>query len=101
MLHDMGVIDLQKRIYVDGTKLEANANKYSFVWGKQVKKQKGKLEDKINEVIKYIESKIKEESNDSDDSEAIEVDIEKLKEKVNGRFNKQMQLYDLQIYRII
>ena len=89
MLHDMGVIDLQKRIYVDGTKLEANANKYSFVWGKQVKKQKGKLEDKINEVIKYIESKIKEESNDSDDSEAIEVDIEKLKEKVN-ELNKKI-----------
>ncbi len=95
MLHEMGVIDLRKRIYVDGTKLEANANKYSFVWGKQVKRQKDNLEYKINEVIKYIESKIKEESNDSDDSGTIEVDIEKLKEKVE-ELNRRIKDVDIE-----
>jgi len=30
--------------FVDGTKIEANANRYTFVWGKAVVKQKMKLE---------------------------------------------------------
>jgi transposase len=28
--------------FVDGTKIEANANRYTFVWGKAVMKQKMK-----------------------------------------------------------
>ncbi|MNL85814.1 hypothetical protein D3C87_2142750 [compost metagenome] len=29
--------------FVDGTKIEANANRYTFVWGKAVSKQKVRL----------------------------------------------------------
>jgi len=36
-LLDMGYVDLE-RYFVDGTKLEANANRYSFVWRKSTKK---------------------------------------------------------------
>ncbi|WP_062407791.1 transposase [Paenibacillus naphthalenovorans] len=32
--------------FVDGTKIEANANKYTFVWGKAVVKHKAKLQHK-------------------------------------------------------
>ncbi len=35
MFAELGLINI-KEIYVDGTKIEANANKYSFVWGKSV-----------------------------------------------------------------
>ncbi|MFM1596630.1 transposase [Helcococcus ovis] len=38
-------------IYIDGTKIEANANKYTFVWKKAVIKFKDKL---IKKVIKYF-----------------------------------------------
>src|SRR3984893_15978033 len=33
--------------FVDGTKIEANANRYTFVWGKAVVKQKAKLVDAL------------------------------------------------------
>ena len=35
------------QVFIDGTKLEANANKYSFVWKKAVDKNQIKLQDKI------------------------------------------------------
>lgn len=33
--------------FVDGTKIEANANRYTFVWGKTVSKHKAKLQEKV------------------------------------------------------
>ena len=37
-------------VFVDGTKIEANANKYSFVWAKAVKKNLEKLETKMEAI---------------------------------------------------
>ena len=37
MLHEMGEIKYE-HLFVDGTKIEANANKYSFVWKKSTNK---------------------------------------------------------------
>lgn len=34
-------------VFIDGTKLEANANKYTFVWKKAIQKQLVKLPDKL------------------------------------------------------
>jgi transposase len=34
-------------LFIDGTKLEANANKYSFVWKKSTNKYQARLEDRI------------------------------------------------------
>ena len=39
MMVNQGLVDI-KTIYIDGIKLEANANKYTFVWGKSIKKYK-------------------------------------------------------------
>ena len=36
-----------KEIFIDGTKIEANANKYTFVWKKSVTKNQAKLLDKM------------------------------------------------------
>lgn len=38
-------------IYIDGTKIEAYANKYSFVWKKAIEKNKNRLEDKMLSLI--------------------------------------------------
>ena len=46
LLIDYGMID-PSSIYIDGTKIEANANRYTFVWKKSVLKYKGKLIEKI------------------------------------------------------
>jgi len=42
LMVEAGLVDI-KTIYVDGTKLEANANKYTFVWGKAIKKNKARI----------------------------------------------------------
>ena len=42
LMAEQGLMDI-KTIYVDGTKLEANANKYTFVWGKSVKRHKERI----------------------------------------------------------
>ena len=46
MLVEAGVIDL-KAVFIDGTKIEANANKYSFVWKKAQAKKMTKLNERI------------------------------------------------------
>lgn len=44
-------------VFVDGTKIEANANKYSFVWSKAVEKKLTKLNQKISDTVRDIASR--------------------------------------------
>ncbi|AFV01525.1 MULTISPECIES: IS1182 family transposase [unclassified Dehalobacter] len=81
--------------FLDGTKIEANANKYSWVWGKSTKRYKEALREKCRELFKEIDQ-INEEENaeygDSDleelgngkpiDSEAIEEAVRKIDERL-------------------
>ncbi len=57
-LSSLGEIEL-KNLFVDGTKIEANANRYSFVWKKSVEKNGAKLEEKINTLLEELEEKYK------------------------------------------
>jgi transcription initiation factor IIE alpha subunit len=50
--------------YIDGTKIESAANRYTFVWKRSVEKNKAKLETKINAVLNEIESQIKRDKSD-------------------------------------
>lgn len=47
--------------FVDGTKIEANANRYTFVWGKAVVKQKAKLQEKVQTLFAAIGEAEKQE----------------------------------------
>lgn len=47
--------------FVDGTKIEANANRYTFVWGKAVVKQMAKLQEKVRTLFTTIEVAEKQE----------------------------------------
>ena len=46
MLEEAGEIDLST-VYIDGTKIEAQANRYTFVWKKSVEKRLEKLTEKM------------------------------------------------------
>ena len=46
-------VDLQ-HIYIDGSKFEANANKYSWVWKKATEKSRYRLYDKITALLEQI-----------------------------------------------
>ncbi|EHT72137.1 transposase, partial [Staphylococcus aureus subsp. aureus CIG1267] len=38
-------------IYIDGTKVEANANRYTFVWKKSIQKSRIEIERKFKSII--------------------------------------------------
>ncbi|MET3047656.1 transposase, partial [Flavobacterium covae] len=57
ILVDLGYISLDVQ-YIDGTKIEAKSNKYTFVWRGSVEKYKEKLEVKINTILSDIENSI-------------------------------------------
>ena len=48
-----------KNIFIDGTKIEANANKYTFVWKKSMDKFQAKLQEKIKKIIEKINLEFK------------------------------------------
>ena len=50
LLIEDGFIKLEN-YFLDGTKMEANANKYSWVWAKSTKRYKQKLQEKGKELI--------------------------------------------------
>jgi transposase len=54
LLAEAGMISL-KEIYTDGTKIEANANKYSFVWGKSIKYSKVNMVRQLEELWRYTQ----------------------------------------------
>lgn len=45
-LGEMGELSLSS-VFIDGTKLEANANRYSFVWKKSTQKNEAKMQEKM------------------------------------------------------
>jgi transposase len=71
-----------KEIYVDGTKIEANANKYTFVWGKAIKKNKERIEQQLKELWQYTQELAEEEERQTDEGEFEEIDPEKVKETI-------------------
>lgn len=55
LLYELGEIS-GKSIFIDGTKIESCANKYSFVWKKAVTKNMARLFDKISELVEECEN---------------------------------------------
>ncbi|SEN69413.1 hypothetical protein SAMN04487895_102243 [Paenibacillus sophorae] len=48
--------------FVDGTKIEANANRYTFVWRKVVVRYKMKLQEKVRVLFQTIEEQEQQEN---------------------------------------
>ena len=76
-----GILSL-KEIYVDGTKIEANANRYTFVWGNAIKTNKEKMAVQLKELWQYAQSIAKEEMGDDTPTDFSPISPEKVKETV-------------------
>lgn len=61
ILAEKGFITLEVE-YIDGTKIESKANKYTFVWRKTTEKNRVKLIDKINMLLAQIDEAIAQEN---------------------------------------
>ena len=85
LLAEEGLLTL-KTIYTDGTKIEANANKYTFVWGKSIKTSKDRIKKQLNELWVYTQKIAQAELKDSSPLEFDEIDTEKVQatiERIN------------------
>ena len=72
-----GVLSL-KTTYIDGTKFEADANKYSFVWQKSVLRNKEKLISHLEELWKFAKGIAQEELKDLEDVDFSTISSDKL-----------------------
>ncbi|QYS92338.1 IS1182 family transposase [Flavobacterium covae] len=90
ILVDLGYISLDVQ-YIDGTKIEAKSNKYTFVWRGSVEKYKEKLEVKINTILSDIENSIQSENQELN-QEALpkKINSDELKEKLS-ELNKKLK----------
>ena len=77
-LEKEGLVSLQT-IFTDGTKLEANANRYTFVWGKTIKKNEERIESQLEDLWKYTQEIAKEEVKDTSEVVFKPMDKEKVK----------------------
>ena len=82
MLVKSGHIDLQK-VYLDGTKIEANANKYTFVWGKSINRYKNGIKNQLEELWQYAESVAKEELRSEKPIDFEKLDAEKIEQTID------------------
>ncbi len=82
LLVESGHVGL-KDAYVDGTKIEANANRYTFVWGKAVKRNKERIYEQLEELWDYAESVCKEEMAQDRPADFSTLDPEEVRKTIN------------------
>ena len=61
VLAEKGFITLDVE-YIDGTKIESKANKYTFVWRKSTENHRAKLIEKIKVLLEQIDELIAQEN---------------------------------------
>lgn len=81
LLAEQGLISL-KEVFVDGTKLEASANKYTFVWGKSIKANKEKISKQLDELWQYAQKIAAEEMNMPEPPPFEKIDSVKVKQTI-------------------
>ena len=82
LLHESGHVSL-KEIYTDGTKIEANANRYTFVWGNAIKSSREKMKKQLSELWDYTQKVADEEFKDTAPVTFEKIDAEKVKQTVD------------------
>ncbi|WP_142303674.1 transposase, partial [Evansella halocellulosilytica] len=88
LLRNHGLVKLED-YFLDGTKVEANANKYTFVWRKATERYDSQLNEKYHTIMQGIEKVTKqdeEHAGELDEQEKLEADpitSEDIKESIN------------------
>ena len=74
----------------DGTKMEANANRYTFVWGKSIHTRISRIAEQLEEIWRYAESVTKQELRDSAPLTYQDITPEKV-EKAIGQIHQALE----------
>lgn len=91
LLAKEGLLSIED-IYTDGTKIEANANKYTFVWKKSIQTNKEKMKKQLAEIWDYAQNLADDEDRLPDPPDFTTIDSEKVKDtvdKLNKALNKK------------
>lgn len=90
MLAEEGLISM-KQIYTDGTKIEAQAGRYTFVWGKSIKTNKAKMLTQLEDLWNYAQSISNDDDPDTEppqfkeiSQEVIQKTVEQIDTKLSG-----------------
>lgn len=93
LLCEEGLLSI-KDLYTDGTKIEANANRYTFVWGNAIKTSREKMKQQLNELWAYAKKVAAAELDDTDPSGFDKITPEKMRATID---NINMVLKDKKI----
>ena len=89
LLCEQGLLNI-KDLYTDGTKIEANANRYTFVWGKAIKNNRERIKKQLDELWQYAQSVAASELDDTDPSGFDKIDSEKVSQTISA-INKALK----------
>lgn len=67
LLCEEGLLNI-KDLYTEGAKIEANANRYTFVRGKAIKHNRERIKEQLNDLWKYAQTVAASEQPDTDPS---------------------------------
>jgi transposase len=93
MLHDQGLLSL-KEAFTDGTKIEANANRYTFVWARAIKVNREKIGAQLKQLWDYSQTVAQEERSDPTPTDFTPIDGQAVKEtieKINAALKDKPQ----------
>lgn len=79
-LLELGEIN-ETNYFLDGTKIEANANKYSFVWKKSIQNHKNRIRNKVREFLEEASNITEKELQEEDVVDSIS-DIKELAQEI-------------------
>lgn len=80
LLHSEGFVSLEVQ-YIDGTKIESSANKYTFVWRGSVEKYDARLREKTDRILRDAELVLEMESPES--QPAGELSVEEFRKRTS------------------
>lgn len=88
LLVELGYVSLEVQ-YIDGTKIESVANKYTFVWKKSVEHYQKNLQAKISCILSQIEQGMATDNAPTEDT-PFEINSDQLRERISliNRDNK-------------
>ena len=81
-MSDRGLVDM-RLAYTDGTIMEANANRYTFVWGKNVTRYRENIVKQLEELWNYTQEVAAQELQDTTPTSFEHISSEELKQLVD------------------
>ena len=88
LLNGEGLVSLKVQ-YIDGTKIESVANRYTFVWRGSVEKNKSKLETKVDAVLRTAEEVLAKENAECREEEPRVEDLPERTARILKRMDEQ------------